>query len=80
MSNVDSMFMTMSMFNVFSVLLECMCLLFATSISLESLLFASFFLCLMNLMCNSFVLCLTYSLSFATMCFVSQSVKSDGNF
>jgi len=36
MSNVDSMFMTMSMFNVFSVLLECMCLLFATSMSFEN--------------------------------------------
>jgi hypothetical protein len=34
----------------------------------------------MILMCNSFVFCLTYSLFFATMCFVSQSVKSDANF
>jgi hypothetical protein len=42
-SNVDSMFMTMSMSNVFSVLLECMCLLFATSMSFEYVLFLFFF-------------------------------------
>jgi hypothetical protein len=44
MSNVDSMFMTMSMSNVFRVYCWNVCLLFATSISLESLLFLSFFM------------------------------------
>lgn len=62
MSNVDSMFMTMPMFNVFSVLLECMSLLFATSMSFEIVLLLLLFLCLMNLMFNSFVLCPTCSL------------------
>jgi hypothetical protein len=42
MSNVGSMFMTMSMSNVFSVLWECMCLLFATSMSFENVLFLFF--------------------------------------
>jgi hypothetical protein len=42
MSNVDSMFMTMSMSNVFTVLLESMCLLFTTSMSFENVLFLFF--------------------------------------
>jgi hypothetical protein len=41
-SNVDSMFMTMSMSNVFSVLLECVCLLFVTFMSFENVLFLFF--------------------------------------
>jgi hypothetical protein len=79
-ASVRCLFKDVSMSNVFSVYCWNVCVYCLLLLYLLKVYCLSFFLCLMNLMCNSLVLCFTYSLSFATMCFVSQSVKSDGNF
>jgi len=59
--NVDLVFTTMFVFDIFNIYsmcitLECMCLLFATFMSFESILFLLVSLCLMNMTCNSFIL------------------------
>jgi len=56
------------------VTLECMCLLFATSMSFKSLWFLLVSLCLVNIMCNSFVLCPTCW--FVTMLLVWQVLST----
>jgi len=65
--NVDSVFMTMFVFDIFNmysmcITLECMCLLFATFMSFDSILLLLVSLCLMNMTCNSFILSPTHCL------------------
>jgi hypothetical protein len=81
--NVDSMFTTMFVFDIFNmylicITLECMCLLFATFMSFESILFLLVSLCLMNMTCNSFILSPTLCL-LRLVAFGVSNVKYDGN-
>lgn len=81
--NVDSVFTTMFVFDIFNmysmcITLESMCVLFATFMSFESILFLLVYLCLMNMTCNSFILSLTRCL-LGLVAFGVSNVKYDGN-
>lgn len=81
--NVDLVFTTMFVFDIFNmysmcITLESMCVLFATFMSFESILFLLVYLCLMNMTCNSFILSLTRCL-LGLVAFGVSNVKYDGN-